>query len=291
MAIRAFPTIFAFIKITTKSIYMKKNYILAAFVLASTLGFAQRAQVIAPQQQSNEPKFNYDPSTLKATQPVRTVESRWLNYGLQVDNLLYGNIADPNFLVIFPDTNIILGQYTDGTTARPQFMKAGTMIDPVNMIDPWLTSAHSYKLDSLAIAYAYTRTTASTVVDTLRIDIIKHSAALEYTLSGGETYQDIEYTASTGQVKANNILATYYYYLTENDSSDYVAEILMATPHNLASSARVGAVVTFKPGYSYTGSDSLHLKNAFYLFTYEEQGENTDPIYLGAPDMNVSYVL
>lgn len=239
---------------------------------------------------------------LRAEGSATRSNSYWLNYALQLDDPsgYTPATADPNFFIIFPDSAIIIGQYSNGDPAYPQFHKAATMLDPKNMPVQSINSAVMYSLDSLAIGYAYERSTANTVVDTLVIQIIKNDAALEYTLSGPPqtSYQDITYDYATNSITPSQVLATYTYLLTENDSTSYASEIAIATPGvpNQVGTNRIGAVVSFKPGYTYAITDSITDKNAFYIFSYEQNGASTDPTYYGTAndfnsDMNCSYTL
>jgi hypothetical protein len=93
-------------------------------------------------------------------------------------------------------------------------------------------------------------------------------------------------------------MATYTYLLTAQDSTSTSKEILIATaglPQQAAGN-RIGVCVSFKPGYSYSITDSLFDMNAFLVFSAEQNGENTDPTFYGTlsdgtSDMNCSYAL
>ncbi len=281
---------------------MKKITLLVLTAVISISAFAQVKTVANAPEKITNPKLRpvLNPA-LSAQMGGDRVFSGWLNYALQLDDATNGftpGAAAPAFMLIFPDTSIIAGVYSDGTTAYPQFMKAGTMLDPKNMPFMGINSSDPYSLDSLGIAYGYLRSLPSTVIDTLIVNIVKHSTALEYTLGGTETYQDIEYNQATNTVAASNVLATYKIPLTETDSSSSVSEIFIKTTGLTTQAAgnRIGAVVSFKPGYSYSITDSISDKNAFYLFSYEQNGASTAPTYYGsvgvsASDMNCSYAL
>ena len=216
---------------------MKKIYTMIAALAVIVSATAQNKQLNdAPKKLVPNPKLQAvtDLSNFKASTSQDRVFSGWLNYALQLDDATNGfspGLASASFMLVFPDTNIILGQYTDGSTAYPQFHKTGTWLDPKNMPFQGINATDAYSLDSVGIVYGYLRSLTSTVVDTLRIDIVKHSVALEWTMSGGnlETYQDIEYVQATDKIAASNVLATYYYYLTQADSSSTAAELYIKT--------------------------------------------------------------
>jgi len=286
---------------------MKKATLFISAIALSLLSFGQVKQMnngIKPQlkKQSNL-KFDSNQKFKASLNGNRA--SNWLNYALQLDdpNGFTPGAAKLNFMNIFPDTSIILGQYTSGATAYPQFMRAATMLDPKNMPVNGITASDPYTLDSIGIVYAYLRATASTVTDTLEVQIFKHDAALEWDLSSGTaTYQDIEYDFATNQPKPAQILATYTYLLTEADSSNYPSELFFSTSNipQQAAGNRIGAIAYFKPGYSYSITDSLNDKNGFYVCSYEQNGDGggtgTDPVFYGtyqngASDLNCSYNL
>lgn len=281
---------------------MKKITLFALTAVISMSAFAQVKTVANAPEKLTNPKLRpvLNPALSSQLSGDR-VFSGWLNYALQLDDAVNGftpGAAAPAFMMIFPDTSIIAGVYTDGTTAYPQFMKAATMLDPKNMPFMGINSTDAFSLDSLGIAYGYLRSLSSAVVDTLIIDIVKHSTALEYTLGGTETYQDIEYTQSSNTTAASNVLATYKVPLFEADSSSTVNEIFIKTTglSTQAAGSRIGAVVSFKPGYTYSITDSISDKNAFYVFSYEQNGASTAPTYYGSvgvssSDMNCSYAL
>lgn len=280
---------------------MKKIYLLVAVLAIGSVALGQRSELPAPGKITTPVKFNSS-ATLnkKSNSNSRSTESRWVNYADQVEtNYSPSPGASGAFMLIFPDTNIIVGEYQDLTTAYPQFHKAGTILDPKNLPDGWLNSTSTYKLDSIAIDYAYARATPSNIVDTLLIEIIQHSTALEYTLTSGEaSFQDIEYNYPANIINTTNVVNSYTYLLTEADSTSFLSEIAIATAGMLTEAAgnRIGVVISFKPGYTYSITDSIHEKNGFYLYSKEENGPATDPNYYGVPfdyaeDMNCSYAL
>lgn len=229
--------------------------------------------------------------------------SYWLDYAIQL-NATGGPSAGQavaSFMLLFPDSLIITGQYPNGQTARPRYHKAATIIDPKNMPLVGISPSSPYTLDSIGIGYGYLRNTPSSVVDTLVVQIIRHNPALEYSFSINTTsyrHQDITYNYLSNDITPSQVLATYTYLLTENDSSRNVAQIFMKTATVPAQAAgnRIGAVLSFKPGYSYSATDSLINKNAFYLFTYESNGIGTAPTFYGVAndgtsDLNCSYAL
>lgn len=278
---------------------MKKVYSTLLVAALAISAFAQRTDVSPRQVVTPGSTLHRGTTTLRGENSSTRANSYWLNYALQLDDPLgyTPGTAAGDFLLLFPDSQIIVGQYTTGETAYPQFHKAGVILDPKNMPVQSINSSNMYSLDSLAIAYAYLRALSPNVVDTLVIQVIKHDASLEFDLTA-ETYQDITYDYTTNKITQSQVLGTYTYLLQESDSTSSVGEILIATPGiaNQAGTNRIGVVISYKPGYSYSITDSVFDKNAFFLFTFEQNGVNTDPTFYGTlgqgtSDLNCSYSL
>lgn len=226
-------------------------------------------------------------------------EFRWLNYGLQLDQFFSPNAAEAWFMHNFPDSTVILGVTSTGEVVYPWIHKTATILDPKNMPDPWITPSTSYTLDSLGIVYAYLRSLPPTVVDSVIVEILKHDNNLVYTgIGGGYTWQDIEYEFATNRVKPYQVIKRIAVPLTQNDSTSFASEIFIpvtGVPVQPGSN-RIGAVVSYKPGFSYTITDSLDNLNQFYQVSLEQNGANTDPNYYGTPgdgnsDLNCSFIL
>jgi len=284
---------------------MKKIYTLIATVAVVLSANAQVRQVNgAPEKTTGVSKLQpvTNLSNFSASLSNSRAYSGWMNYAFQLDDPagFTPGLATASFMLIFPDSLPITGQYVDLTTARPQFHKAATMLDPKNMPVIGIAATDAYSLDSIGIVYGYLRSLGSSVVDTLRVNIIKDDAALLWDLTA-ETYQDITYVFSTDKITASQIIGSYDYYLTDADSSDTAAELFIKTIlPTQAAGKRIGAVITFKPGFSYTATDSIQDLNSFYLLSYEQNGDGggtgTDPVFNGnlsdgTSDMNCSYAL
>ncbi|CAN5559767.1 hypothetical protein BH10BAC1_BH10BAC1_03530 [soil metagenome] len=285
---------------------MKKFYtIIAAVALVLTANAQVKQLNSAPQKPTVAPKLLpvNDFSQFAASPANSRAYSGWMNYALQLNDPsgFTPGAATGDFIMIFPDSLPITGAYTSGLTARPQFHKAATMLDPKNMPVIGIASTDAYSLDSVGIVYGYLRSLSALVIDTMRVNIFKDVPANIYTLSSGETYQDITYDYITDKVTASEVIATYDVLLTALDTASSAAEkFIKVTIPNRAAGSRIGAVVTFKPGFSYTTSDSIQNLNSFYVLSYEQNGDGggtgTDPVFNGTSgdatsDLNCSYAL
>ena len=189
-----------------------KNLITLFFLVSSMAGFSQTRSIVFLDQHPNNFKtpdqasVNEQKAKFKNT---RTVESQWVCYIDQVNVINGGALNDDALMHIFPDSTIIWGYDTNNSPVYTQNHAGGTMIDPTFMPDGWLNNNSNYSLDSVAFFYAYTRHTATTIVDTIHMELIKSIDAQLYTLTSGEEYQDILYDSVNLKTKPSNI---FYWY-------------------------------------------------------------------------------
>jgi hypothetical protein len=297
--------------ITLKIKHMKK-FLLSSFLLGALFSVAQNQRtgtVATP----NLPVSSHAPKTysnLNRTNQLNQLSktnsetgSTWVNY---VDWIEFVSPTTQVFNVmnLFPDSTIILGFDAGNQPVYPWIHKAGNYMDPSwNLQQTILTDKTTpYTLDSVSVGYVYDRMTPAGIVDTLIIQVIAENTALNYSLSD-LSYQDIEYNQPTNDIKASTpTLLKIKYPLTINDtcSGAIYKQIKVATSGlAIAAGKKVGTVLSFKPGYTWTINDTLiggSLKNAFFVLTSEQNGDNTDPTYYGTlndfnSDMNMSYIL
>jgi hypothetical protein len=276
---------------------MKKLYTIAAICAMTLAANAQRQTgIAAPSTPVNNP--NLHPKAISKNSGDRA--TYWYNYSDELNGTggPSEGLASYAFFPIMPDSNLIWGLDANNVPVYVPYHKAGTMLDAANFpVNPY--AMPQYRLDSVAIAYAYTRTSASTVTDTLQVQIIRHDNSLLWDLSSGNaTYQDVTYVSASNSITQSQVLGSYNILLTENDSSNYTAFIELATPGITVQTGtnRIGVIISFKPATPSQLGDSLNQYNAFYVLSSEEQGANTDPVFYGvygngASDMNCSYVL
>jgi hypothetical protein len=184
------------------------------------------------------------------------------------------------------------------------------MIEPTMMPSGLLAPGVDYSLDSTALIYAYVRNKADVnIVDTLVLTFVKSDNTLIYTLDpSGDAweYQDIIYDTVNHRVATSSTLSVVTYALTAGDSTTYdpavgfnLKELAWATPQTNLAGKRIGVVVSFRPGYTWVpfvngnpNADSLLGTNSFWLLSYEENGDNTDPTNYGSGwSHNMSYVI
>lgn len=253
-----------------------------------------------PQGRMHQPQ-TFDLTRLRSLNPNfnKAPEFRWLNYGIQLDQYYTPNMAEAWFMHNFPDSTVVWGVTSGGEVVYPWIHKSATILDPKNMPDPWITPSTTYTLDSLGIVYAYLRALPATVVDSVIVEIIKHDNNLVYTGIGGNyTWQDIEYDYTTNNIRPYQVIRRIGIPLTQNDSTSFAAELLIpvtGVPVQPGGN-RIGAVVSYKPGFTYSITDTLSNLNEFYQLSLEQNGANTDPNYYGTPgdpnsDLNASFIL
>lgn len=283
---------------------MKKSFLLSGvWFYLGLQAFGQRGTIAMPPLPLGKmhKSFQLELTRFRPFNPDynKAPEFRWLNYGIQLDTYFSQGMASFNFMHNFPDSTIVLGLTSGGEVVYPWIHKAATMLDPKNMPDPWITPTTSYTLDSIGFAFAYLRSLPPSIIDSVIVEIVKHDDALVYTGIGGQyIWQDIEYDHTTNSIKPYQVIKRIAIPLTENDTTSIAAEILLPVTGVPVQSGnrRIGAVISFKPGFTWTITDSLFLKNVFFQVSMEQNGDNTDPSFYGTPndpnsDLNCSFIL
>ena len=296
-----------------------KKILLSSMLVFSFFANAQNKTLINNTKQ--EPARSFKKSNIAAFKnaananyykPNNAVGSNWFN---QVDFIEFVSTGTQVFsaMHLFPDSAIILGYTTGNQPVNPFIHKAACYIDPSFMAQQSIITDKfaTYSLDSVSVGYIYERNTGSsnTTPDSVIFQVIAENHALDYTLSGGGiSYQDIEYNFPTLEVKNTmTILKRVAVPLRFADtcSGSLYKQIKIATPGiaPFTNSKKVGVVISFKPGYTYTPTDiligdgtNIANKNLFMILSSEQNGANTDPTYYGTSgdftsDMTMSYVL
>lgn len=292
---------------------MKKT-LLSSMLVFSVLANAQtqKTMITAPSEPVSGPKkISYSEARKNNTHVSHKTAgtgSAWFN---QVDFLEFINpgVMSVGYMPLFPDSSIILGFDGSNAAVYPYIHKGGNYLDPQFLVNQSVITNKfaTYTLDSLYIGYAYERRTNAP--DSLIIEIIGENQALNYTLTGppGFPYQDIEYQYTTDKLKSTvPVLKTIRYELQVSDSSTVNYNQLAFSTAGMAAitgSKKIGAVVSFKPGYTWSLTDTLydgHMANVFWMVSVEGNGDaggaGTDPTIFGTPNdyttnMNMSYIL
>lgn len=240
---------------------------------------------------------------------TNTTGSAWFN---QLDFLdLISAPRVVSAMHIFPDSAIILGFGTGNVPVNAWIHKAANYIDPVFMAQQTIITDNlaTYTLDSIAVGYLYERHSSNSIKDSLIFQVVGENHALDWTTSTGTfPYQDITYNylandIATGTSSLTPILQRYAIALNIQDTcgGGVYKQIKIATSSVApqTNSKKIGVVISYKPGYTYTINDTLvgsHRTNTFYILSSEQNGVNTDPTVFGTAgdytsDMNMSYVL
>lgn len=290
---------------------MKKIYTLIAATAIVFSANAQRATApVAPGKTIVNPKLKatHDYSA-RVHQGSRAGGPVWFNYGRDMDSPdgFTPGAASVNFMPLFPDSTITLGMDANNNPVAAWINKAGIYLDPRNMPVNSFGATDNYLMDSIGVEFAYVRNTDPTIVDTLRIQIIAQNSNNNYQLTSGTVpvyYQDITYDQPVNDLQMGGtygmtVLKELKIPLTDVDTSSFNAVMMFETPGIPVQTGGkiIGAVVSFIPGYTWVQTDVLSTdKNAFYLVTLEQNGDNTDQDYYGngtnaSGDMNMSYIL
>lgn len=296
---------------------MKKT-LLSSIMLFSVLAIAQNKTSInsVPKEAVHSFK-NVNVSSFRKTNPLfinkttNTTGSAWFNQ-LDFLELIQPGAATFSAMHVFPDSAIILGYDAGGLPVNPWIHKAANYMDPSFMVQQSIITDKfaTYTLDSVSVGYLYERNTGLTdnTADSLIIQVIAENHALDWDLGTTVSYQDIEYNFTTNNIKPSTpqlkriaVALTY----ADTCSGSLYKQIIVATPGVApqTNSKKIGVVVSFKPGYTYTPTDLLigdatntANKNIFMVLSAEQNGAGTDPTNFGivgdyTSDMNMSMIL
>ncbi len=288
---------------------MKKT-LLSTALLFSILANAQyKNTLITAPTEPVSPLKRHNLSQLRNTmtaQKTTSITSTWFNY-LDFLQAVSPGTAIGGFMPIFPDSTIILGFTSANVEVNPGYHKAANYLDPYFIASPTIPNkTTTYNIDSVSFGYAYERHTANSLVDSVIVELIAENHTLDYSLTGPPAfpYQDIEYNYLTNKLKPSiTILKRVAYALTINDTcaGGLYKQIKVAVPGvaPFTNSKKVGTVISYKPGYTWTPQDTLyngHSKNIFWIMSVEQNGASTAPTIYGVSgdytsDMNNSMLL
>jgi len=172
-------------------------------------------------------------------------------------------------------------------------------VDPMVDILEGFGDNTQYSILSVKFPYQYTRGLSNEIVDTLRIQIMKHSDSIQTVAHNWLNQAESEYQpvpfSSQGNVLFNglqteDILFEIKIPLTEADTSQDPWSILEVTAGgtNMSPGQHFGVFIDYLPGFNYTLGDSLKNLNQFSLFSYEEN-ESELPIYMNT--LNKTYII
>jgi hypothetical protein len=300
----------------TKNTIMKK-ILLSSLVFFSVAMSAQNKTLITTEP--GKPISKLPKTTYAAVHPQSplsktssTPGSGWFNV-LNYNDTVFPGVQVLSAMHLFPDSAIILGFDATNLPVYAYYHKAANYLDPSFVSQPFLNDKlATYTLDSVSVGYSYIRGSASSITDSLIIEVIAENHTLDWDIGSGDfSYQDIVYNQATNSVKAGTglngvtILKRLSIALKEADSTSFYSEIKVATPGIAAqtNSKKIGTVVSFKPGYTYAITDTLfdsHRTNTFFMWSSEQQGDGggvgTDPYIFNVTgdynsDMNMSYII
>lgn len=268
---------------------------------------------VSPFHKSNVSTYKATSSAFSANKTANQTGSEWFN---KVDFIEFLNPGLQSFsaMHLFPDSAIVLGYDSGNQPIYTWVHKAANYLDPYYMLQQTIITDKfaTYTLDSISVGYLYERNTGTSnnTADSLIIQVIAENHALDYTLTGPPSYpyQDIEFNFATQNLKPSmTVLKRLSIPLTYADTcaGGVYKQIKVATAGIApqTNSKKIGTVISFKPGYTYTTSDVLigdgtnvATKNVFFILSSEENGPSTDPTIFGTPsdyttDMNMSYIL
>ncbi|RLD41912.1 MAG: hypothetical protein DRI86_12575 [Bacteroidetes bacterium] len=279
---------------------MNKFYITLAIVLA---GFTANAQnfKMGPKLSVSQAKVEaIRTAAKKQASNSKAINSQWYNYALCMDSLI-GDIGSLSGNYLFPDTTI-RANFAGTADATPWVHSLACILDPksstvfrqdgIQMID----MNTPYTLDSVSFYCSYIRNTEASIVDTLVFEFLTTNSHSEvpkwqFTSSGIKFFGLLR----TGLYFDAASKVTYKLPISVNDSAanfGWMKRFQVAVPSavSINPNEMICYNVTFLPGYSFNGDDTLNTKNYIQFYSMEENGEDTDPTYTDG-DWNSSQIL
>jgi len=300
-----------------------KKILLSSMLVFSVLANAQNKTPIttspgthvSPFHKSNVSTYKATNSTFSANKAANQTGSAWFNK-VDFNEFINPGLQTFSAMHLFPDSAIVLGYDAGNQPIYTWIHKAANYLDPSFMLQQTIITDKfaTYTLDSISVGYLYERNTGTSnnTADSLIIQVIAENHALDYTLNAEFPYQDIEYNFATQNLKPSmTVLKRLSIPLTYADTcAGGVYKQIKVAAAGIApqiNSKKIGTVISFKPGYTYTTTDvligdgtNMATKNVFFVLSSEENGDaggaGTDPTIFGVPsdytsDMNMSYIL
>ena len=288
---------------------MKKTLLSAAILFSLAVSAQNKSNVMtAPTEPVGQlKKYNYS-QIHKPTlaQKTTSITSNWFNFLNFLESVSPG-AAIGGYMPVFPDSTIILGFTSANVIVNPGYHKVANYLDPSFIGIPSIPNKTTpYTIDSVEFGYAYERHTALSVTDSVIVELITENHALDYSLTGPPAfpYQDIEYNYVNNNLKPSiTVLKRVGVALNQSDTCEggLYKQIKLAVPGVAAqtNSKKIGTIISFKPGYTWTPQDTLiggHSKNVFWIVSVEQNGASTAPTVYGTPsdytsNMNMSMFL
>jgi len=240
----------------------------------------------------------------------KSIKSRWYNTAFATKTF-YSSQSKVWVSTLFPDSTILL-KYTNGSfpvdnhAIAESIDPASGIYDKASLLN--ISKTTSYTVDSIGIYAIYQRKTATSIVDTLLIQIRKTPKSYIFFNKASSSWVNTDYGVDTlaffpvyYDSKKNYSTATdvvtIKYPLTANSVNDTLASgwnyFKIAPPSTFNVSAGQSFIinVSFIPGYTWiANTDTINVsKNRFLFVSYEEKGKNTYPNYIKW-DWNCSFL-
>ncbi len=257
-----------------------------------------------PMDQTSSNAFAKSHASTKGT------ETAWFHQPSAFSDLYLGaNFTDFYGFGVFPDSTMLYDGSGDGSHIFNHQM--GIIMDPVSEVfqmdvNNWNVNT-AMTMDSVAIGISYSRNTASTVVDTIVMQVQVNTWGWSITEADASWVQTV-YGVSEMYIGAilheplswdargnsdANVIKTLKFPLTEADTTgaNLVALYEKAvTGVSLAADEKAKVTFTFIPGYSWTPNvDSIQMYNELQFTSYGESSVGGFPFY--ASDMNSNHIL
>lgn len=286
---------------------MKKIFITLILIALSYLSFGQIInQGNSTNQVSEKLNISINNTPINSLySSMYSFPNKWFNYALTIDNS-NGGLGQLSWSYLFPDTQITI--INNSIHGMPNVHSAAVVLDPTSA---WfqsstqlnITHSQNYMFDSIGILCSYNRNIGdANIVDTLIVEFLSGNNVnlpiYYFTGMSANYFSDtIRYIA----LQHNNGLSTQIGQIVKvaltntiaNDTTinglNYI-KVGLTSAMNVNHGEKIAITYQFKPGYSYSQTDTLSSKNYFLLLSIEEQGDSTFPTY-SPGDYNSSQII
>jgi hypothetical protein len=290
---------------------MKKTYLLLSAALIASSSFAQLVEkagdLITPGQPLMHETISSEGISKALQNSDKAQIGNWYDYAFAYENLYastpYGLIGNN----LFPDSTILVDYST--SFGAPWVHAVGQTFDvdalPFVVEGIALDPSQPFTVDSIAAYGVYTRVNSS--IDTLILQVIAPSAnnlgGRSFFLdspSPGDTLFMINTDWDFASLSTPGVMTEYRVIMDDAFFADstanglHIPTIVAGDVISPATGAFAGVFainMEFRPGYTYTATDTLNVnKNGWRFLSNELNGQDTDPTYT-ADDYNAGSIL
>lgn len=251
------------------------------------------AQVSIPSSASENINFDRNkPIQINDTRATKAYAEDWFSLPFELVNLGEIEPVSPSPFTIFPDSTIIWGFQFNTNPVFANKHGIADVICPSRTPAGWINNWGEVVVDSISVAYNYTRNTNTDIVDTIYADILSlngnqfgyNDLNNNNTYDPGEFYHNIiPHTGNTDELDQGEVLRTDTILLTNQftTSSSGIQYFRWDVNDTVDGGKQYGIYFRFRPGYNWVaGDDTLSKYNKFsFIVRKQEIGQSLQQLW------------